>query len=157
MKLLSSIYIAFMICIISAFSLFAADVNRLPDIDGWQNGEVRITSFDTVSGNRGTWLERDYRTISGVPFHAVWMEGSGDKGWDVSDQTLSAYDGPLGSGATYRTLTIAGNKAAIEHHPVSGYSLAVKIGKLGTLTLESNIANEDEIISAAEIIIKKIN
>lgn len=132
----------------------AADV--LPEISGWINGELRNTEFDTVSGKRGLWLERSYRNSSGVPFHAVWIEGSGEKGWSPSDKPVSADDGPLGNGANYRTISIDEQKALIEYHPVTGLSLSVKAGTKGTLTLESNIANEEEIISAAQTLIRNI-
>ena len=128
----------------------------LPEISGWINGELRMTEFDTVSGKRGLWLERSYRNSSGVPFHAVWIEGSGEKGWSPSDKAESEDDGPLGSGASYRTISIDQQGALIEYHPVTGLSLSVKAGTKGTLTLESNVANEEEIISAAQTLIRNI-
>lgn len=131
--------------------------DALPEITGWINGELRKTEFDTVSGKRGFWLERDYRNNAGVPFHAVWMEGSGDKGWTPPGNEISADDGPLGTGASYKTLSVKGEKAIIEHHPVTGYSLSVKVGKKGTLTLESLIATEEEMTAAAEVLAGRIN
>ena len=131
--------------------------DALPEIPGWINGELRKTEFDTVSGKRGFWLERDYRNNAGVPFHAVWMEGSGDKGWTPPGNEISADDGPLGTGASYKTLSVKGEKAIIEHHPVTGYSLSVKVGKKGTLTLESLIAAEEEMSAAAEVLVGRIN
>lgn len=131
--------------------------DALPEIPGWINGELRKTEFDTVSGKRGFWLERDYRNNAGVPFHAVWMEGSGDKGWTPPGNEISADDGPLGTGASYKTLSVKGEKAIIEHHPVTGYSLSVKVGKKGTLTLESLIAAEEEMTAAAEVLVGRIN
>ncbi len=131
--------------------------DALPEIPGWIHGELRKTEFDTVSGKRGFWLERDYRNNAGVPFHAVWMEGSGDKGWTPPGNEISADDGPLGTGASYKTLSVKGEKAIIEHHPVTGYSLSVKVGKKGTLTLESLIATEEEMTAAAEVLVGRIN
>jgi hypothetical protein len=131
--------------------------DALPEIPGWINGELRKTEFDTVSGKRGFWLERDYRNNAGVPFHAVWMEGSGDKGWAPPEKEVSADDGPLGTGASYKTLSVKGEKAILEHHPVTGYSLSVKVGKKGTLTLESIIAAEEEMTAAAEVLVGRIN
>ena len=128
----------------------------LPEISGWINGELRKTELDTVSGKKGFWLERSYRNNAGVPFHAVWMEGSGDRGWSPSEKTISADDGPLGSGASYRTLSVTGQRSILEHHPVTGFSISVKAGNKGTLTLESNIAAEEEMISAAEVLITEI-
>lgn len=131
--------------------------DALPEIEGWINGELRKTEFDTVSGKRGFWLERDYRNTVGVPFHTVWMEGSGDKGWTPPDKEISADDGPLGTGASYKTLSVKGEKAILEHHPVTGYSLSVKVSKKGTLTLESIIASEEEMAAAAEVLVGRIN
>ena len=85
------------------------------------------------------------------------MEGSGDKGWTPPGNEISADDGPLGTGASYKTLSVKGEKAIIEHHPVTGYSLSVKVGKKGTLTLESLIATEEEMTAAAEVLVGRIN
>lgn len=148
--------VAFIISAAAASASPAATAGRLPDIDGWINGVVRVTKLETVSGNRGTWLERDYRTAAGVPLHAVWIDGAGEKGWDVSDKEISADDGPLGTGATYKTISAAGERAILEHHPVTGYSLTARIDKLGVLTLESKAADEGEIISAADVLIGRI-
>ena len=156
MKKLMIIILAFIFSALTAAGALAQNIDALTEIDGWTNGELRKTEFDTVSGKRGFWLERDYRNTVGVPFRAVWMEGSGDKGWAPSDKEISADDGLLGSGAIYKTIAIKGEKAIIEHHPITGYSLSVKVGKKGTLTLESNVANEEEMISTAETFVNKI-
>lgn len=127
----------------------ATDAAELPGVPSWQNGELRITVLDTVSGNRGSWQERDYITASGTRVHAVWIEGAGEKGWSPPEKSASGDDGLMGSGATYRTISIGDEKALIEHHPVTGYSVAVKIEKKGSLTVESKYASEKEIIDAA--------
>jgi hypothetical protein len=129
--------------------------DKLPDMAGWMNGEARTTVLDTVSGNRGTWTERNYRTAQGVAVHAVWIDGAGAKGWSVSNNDLAADDGLIGTGATYKTISIAGVRASIDHHPITGYSLAAAFGD-GALTLESKLATEKEIISIAEDIIRKM-
>ena len=135
--------------LLAAASAFAAA--GLPDVSGWKCGELRVTKLDTVSGNKGQWLERDYRTAAGAPFHAVWLEGAGEKNWQVQPQKSASGDG---TGATYKTVEIAGSKAVLERHPVTGVSLAVKLDKRGTLTLESGKATtDDEIIAAAQAII----
>ena len=156
MKKSMIIILAFIFSVLTAAGALAQNIDALTEIDGWINGELRKTEFDTVSGKRGFWLERDYRNTVGVPFHAVWMEGSGDKGWTPSDKEISADDCLLGSGAVYKTIAIKGEKAIIEHHPITGYSLSVKVEKKGTLTLESNVANQEEMISAAETFVNKI-
>lgn len=125
---------------------------ELREIEGWQNGGLRTTRLDTVSGNRSVWQERDYITASGARVHAVWMEGAGEKGWTPPSVDAAASDGLMGSGASYRTLIIASERAVIEKHPVTGYCVAVKIEKRGTLTVESKYAEEDEILSAAKVL-----
>lgn len=157
MKKIIIISIALILISLNTAVSFAQTTDALPSIQGWMNGALRKTEFDTVSGKRGYWLERDYRNSAGVPFHAVWMEGSGEKGWTPPEKDISADDGPLGTGASYKTISIKGEKAILEHHPVTGYSLSVKVGKKGTLTLESVIATEEEMTAAAEIIAGNIN
>jgi len=122
----------------------------LPEVDAWYCDELRITALDTVSGNRGSWQERDYITDAGARIHAIWMEGAGEKGWLPAKDTISADDGLMGRGATYRTIVIAGNKALIEKHPITGFSVAVKIDNKGTLTVESKYALEEDVLPAAE-------
>lgn len=148
---MKKILTAFFILLLATAS--AANTAKLPDIDGWTNGDVRETAFDAVSGNKGTWLERDYRTSAGVPFHAIWLDGAGQNGWKG---TADARTKSTGAGAAYKGVKIAGCSAILEYDPVIGRSLAIKVGKLGTLTLESNVAEEAEIIKAAETLINKI-
>ena len=133
----------------------AAAQTKLPDIQGWSAGEARETKLETVSGYQGTWIERDYRTVSGVPFHAVWIDGSGPKGWTTGKRNITANDGAIGSGAQYKTLSAAGYEAILETHPITGLALSVRM-KEGVLTLESLIASEEEAIAAAEAIINNI-
>ena len=143
-----------LILAIAAVLFFALPVFAsagLPDISGWQCGALRVTKLDTVSGNKGQWLERDYRTAAGAPFHAVWLDGAGEKNWNASPSPVVSD----GAGATYKTAEVSGCLAVIERHPVTGVSLAVKVDKLGTLTLESNNATtDDEALAAADAIIK---
>ena len=138
-----------------AFALPVFAAGGLPEIGGWQCGELRVTKLDTVSGNKGQWLERDYRTAAGTPFHAVWIDGAGEKNWNVQTNAATNSDG---AGASYTLTDVSGNKAVLERQPVTGISLTVKIDKLGTLTLESNNATTDEeITSAAVSLIKAIH
>ena len=137
------------------FQTAAAAQTMLPDIQGWSAGEVRETKLETVSGYKGTWIERDYRTASGVPFHTVWIDGSGPKGWTTGKRNITANDGAIGSGAQYKTLSAAGYEAILETHPITGLALSVRM-KEGVLTLESALASEEEAIAAAETIINSI-
>lgn len=121
---------------------------ELTEITGWQCGEPVVLEFDSVSGNRGLFYQRDYVTATGTRLHAVWIEGSGEKGWEPPTGIISADDGLMGMGAIYKTMDIAGEKAIIEDHPVTGYSAAVKISGKGTLTVESKYATKDDFIEA---------
>lgn len=129
---------------------------ELPEIADWQNGKLRITNLETVSGNRGSWQEREYRTDLGARVYAIWIEGAGEKGWNAPSGDIFANDGLIGNGATYKTVTIASEKGLLERHPTTGYSLAVKIDKMGTLTVESQYAEEYEILSAAETLVNEM-
>lgn len=133
-----------------------ADSAELPEIATWQNGKLRTTTLETVSGNRGSWQEREYRTDLGARVHAIWIEGAGEKGWTVPGGDISADDGLIGNGATYRTVTVSSEKGLLERHPMTGYSIAVKIDKMGTLTVESQYAEEHEILSAAETLVNEM-
>lgn len=155
-KILFVILILSLFALSSPFSACALEgTEKLPDIEGWTCGEIRKTELDTVSGNRGNWLERDYRTASGLSLHAVWIDGSAVKGWDAGKKGIISNDGPLGSGAVYKTADVAGINAIFESHPITGASLSLKIGS-GVLTLESKLGEENEIINAAAAIIGKI-
>ena len=155
-KILFAIFI-FSLLVLSA--PIAADAlegaSPLPDIEGWTCGDIRRTDLNTVSGNRGQWIERDYRTSAGVGFHAVWIEGSAVKRWAPGKKETVSNDGAIGSGAVYKTTNAAGIDAVFESHPITGTSLSLKIGG-GVLTLESKIAEEKELIDAASAIIDKV-
>lgn len=147
-------------CLLFAAALFlkpniclAAELTEIP---GWQCGELAMHEFDTVSGNRGFCQQRDYVTGSGTRLHAIWLEGAGEKGWVPPAESVSADDGLMGSGSVYRTIEIAGEKAIIEHHPVTGYCAAVKINGKGTLTVESKYAEENNFVAAAAELVESL-
>ena len=145
-----------MILTAAAALLFAdaACAASLPDIDRWQNGTPRITKLEALSGNKGTWSERDYRTASGTPLHAVLIQGSGAKGWQP--RAADAEQGEISGGETAENLTIAGCPALLEYRPVIGQSLTVLVDAENVLTLESANAEKDEITKAAETIVKNM-
>ena len=141
----------------AAAALPEADQNSvLPKIDGWFNFEARTTHLDTVSGYKGKWCERNYRTDKGVPFRAVWIDGAGQAGWKPKNTPNEKSDGLLGEGATFKSITVGGHAAELDTHPLLGRSLAVKLPG-AVLTLESKYATENEITDAAEVLIKKIH
>jgi hypothetical protein len=145
--------------IIITLILFAAPlyaVYTLPEFENVSCGKLSSTELDTASGKRGVWLERDYRTPAGTSYHAIWMEGAGEKRWDIPTKEISSDDGPLGSGATYETLTLMNNPAVFETHPSHGLSLTVKIKGMGTLTLESQNSDRESAIAFAREILTKM-
>lgn len=145
------------VIVVSALVMSAVSESaNLPEIASWQNGELRVTVLETVSGNRGSWQEREYRTDLGTLVYAIWLEGAGNRDWEPSGGAISANDGLVGRGAVYRTTVICAQEGLIEHHPVTGYSVAVKVAKLGTLTVESKYAEENEILSAVETLVREI-
>ena len=129
------------------------ETTKLPDIKNWQNGELRTTSFDALSGNKGKWLERNYRTNNGTTFKAIWMEGEGPKGWKAVEPASSK---DIWGGVEAEKLTIGGEEAILEHRPVVGYSLVISIGKEGVLTMESANADKRDLLDAAETLVKNM-
>lgn len=133
--------------------LYAGEL--LPEVMGWHNGELRVIELKTISGIRGHWVERIYRTADGMPFKAVWIDGAGEKGWTPASG--DADDGRLGIGASYRTLEISGSPALLESHPVTGLALAIKMEGKGTLTLEADkYADEAKLTEAARELVSLI-
>ncbi len=153
---MTKLFLLSVISILLSSCVSAAPCITLPEVKGWYNGKMRVTELKTVSGNKGTWLERTYRTEKGVSIRAIWIDGSGDRGWAPESVTY-ADDGKWGTGAHYKTLQVAGNIALLDEHPVTGLSLAVKIKSKGTLTLESKSAEEGELCSAAEMIVTAVD
>lgn len=144
-------------CLLLTAALFlkpnTSHATGLTEILGWQSSELVTHEFDTVSGNRGFCHQRDYVTGWGTRLHAIWLEGAGEKGWMPPSENISADDGLMGRGSVYRTIEIAGEKAIIEYHPVTGYCAAVKINGQGTLTVESKYAKENDFVKAvAELV-----
>jgi hypothetical protein len=122
--------------------------------EGWKCGELRVIQLDTVSGNQGFWLERDYRTAAGVSFKATLMGGKGPAMHNMPAPGLDAIDGPLGSGATYKTFTVGEYHALLERNPTNGPALTVKAGDM-VLTLDgahTDVSDEELIASARTLL-----
>lgn len=135
-------------------SASTAECASLPDVAGWSSGELRETKLEAISGSKGMWHERTYRTNDGTKIKAVLMEGSGAKLWK---QNLKIEDkGEISGGESAAKLKIADCDAIIEYRPVLGRSLIVKISNDAVLTLESESAGERELASAAETLIESI-
>lgn len=151
--MLSKIKCFTLAALIAASAASHACAATLPEIDGWTCGETRETKLDTVSGNHGTWLEREYRTERGEKFLAVWMEGAGPKLWK---QATPAEGGEAPESESAEKISVAGRDAVIESRPVLGLSLVVKLDGDGVLTLESQYADKEELARAAEILIARM-
>ena len=81
------------------------------------------------------------------------MEGPGPGTLLVPQGAVSADDLPLGFGARYQTLDIAGRRAVLERQDILGTALAIELGKNKTLTLESAGASQEELTEFATQVI----
>ncbi|MDR1482666.1 MAG: hypothetical protein LBI74_08585 [Synergistaceae bacterium] len=140
-----------------ASGLCEAALPSLPEIDGWECGELRSTDFNAVSGNQGIWLERDYRSPSRVPIKAVLMAGKGPGELGALQPGIDASTALYGDGGTFRTLVTEGFPSILENRPILGLSLSVNLGG-ATATFESSAfaLAEDDFIEAASVIIRSI-
>ncbi|MDR1650817.1 MAG: hypothetical protein LBR87_03440 [Synergistaceae bacterium] len=101
-----------------------ANVPSMPEIQGWECGELTDIRFDAVSGNYGHWQAREYKTPSGAPVKASIMYGNGPKFYNLPPDGVS-YTDPNGSGAYYEIIRVKGFRSLIEYSPITGYSVAV--------------------------------
>ena len=124
----------------------------LPDAVGpWHGASVDVTSFKTASEDLGAWHNRVYtRSAPPARVTAILMEGPGPGTLRVPQSTVSDDDLPVGFGARYQTLEVAGRRAVLERHPLLGLVLAVDLGGNRTLTLESSGASQEELAELAE-------
>ena len=130
----------------------SASVSPLPDLVGpWLAESGDAIPFRTTSEDLGVWHNRIY-TRSAPPgrIEAILMEGPGPGTLLVPRGMVSADDLPLGFGARYQTLDVAGHRAILERQDILGMALAIELGKDKTLTLESTGASQDELVELAE-------
>jgi hypothetical protein len=122
--------------------------------ESWRSGELRAVLLDTVSGEQGFWLERDYRTSYGFSLKATLMGGKGPVMHNIPPEGLDSDDGPLGSGGEYKTFKIGELPALIERNPATGPALAVVLdGAVLTLESASYGLSDDDLISCARALI----
>jgi len=127
------IFLAVLAVFAGAVPAGAESAPELPEIEGWQCGELRTTELEAVSDNQGYWQERDYRTDSGVPIKATLLWGPGPRFYNQPPAGTSASAGQ----ATYEITQIGGFKSTIERDPALGYSVAVNAFDRGfSLTVE---------------------
>lgn len=150
----SIIFATTLFILIASSSIVLADSARLPEVDGWANGEIRTTELSALSSLKGNWQERTYRTMNGIRFNAILINGSAAKLWTIAK--VSEDKGEIWGGEFAKEKEILGRKALFEERPVLGTTLVVKIDKSSVLTLESQNATENDLVEAAEKIIQII-
>jgi hypothetical protein len=143
--------------VVLALSVCEAASLSLPEIGGWECGELRSTDFDAVSGNQGSWLERDYRTPSRVSIKAVLMVGKGPGELRAPPPGTNASTSVYGDGGTFRTFVMEGFPAILENRPILGLALSVHLdGATATFESDTFALAEDDFIEAASVIIQSI-
>jgi hypothetical protein len=136
----------------------ASDTPALPEVPGWQCGELKSVQFDAVSGNHGYWQERNYRTPDGVSMTSVLTFGTGPKFYNQPPAGV-IFDGEFpGSGASYEIISLAGCRALVEEDPLTGCSVAVNaFERKFTLTIEfGRFESRDKVIACAEALMDAI-
>lgn len=132
------------------------NTERPPEISEWVNSAARVTQLDTVSGYKGSWTERTYRTPHGTLFYVTWMEGKGTDGWAAKEVTqTSDDDGQTSEVSIFKTIYICGFAAEYELRPMLGSSIVVKLPE-GVLTVEAKRTEEPEIKAVTERLIREI-
>ncbi|MGC9489834.1 MAG: hypothetical protein ACP5CD_01225 [Thermovirgaceae bacterium] len=110
----------------------------LPDVPGWTGAVAQTRTLTSAEQEEGQMTERTYRkTDQPERIRVILLEGPGTAWLSFPKNCTEGKDGPVGTGATYITLEFSGKAAVLEHHPVLGYSLAVKLGPETTLTIET--------------------
>jgi len=146
-----------LMCLIIFFGAVCAVAENspsLPEIEGWQCGEMRVVHLDAVSGNQGDWQERDYRTGGGISLKATLLSGSGPRFYNQPPAGVSNSAGQT----TYEIISIGGFKSTIERDPVLGYSIAVNaFDKKFSLTVESGpFVDRAMLLRSVEVLLEGI-
>ncbi len=136
----SFVLTALFVCLFFSTDTLSANApgRTLPDIPGWTGTVVEAKALSSAKQEEGRMLERSYKkTDRPERIRVILLEGPGTA-WLSFPKTFSeGVDGPVGTGATYLPLEISGKAAVLEHHPVLGYSLAIRLGPEATLTFET--------------------
>jgi hypothetical protein len=152
-KILSAgLLIAGLLGLPAGFSPSPAEALSLPEPAGWSCAPVKTIPLRTPALQE-IWQERLYRTPSGDPIQALWLEGPGTAGW-APPAAASGDDAPLGFGARYGTLKVGPYDAILEEHPYLGASLSVRLPE-GVLTLESKVLSGVALAEAAPALLPR--
>lgn len=140
------------------FPVPPAGAGPLPDSVGpWLGASEDAVPFKTVSEDLGIWHNRVYtRSAPSARATAILMEGAGPGTLRVPAGDVSADDFPIGFGAHYRTLEVAGHRAVLERQDLLGLALAIELGKNRTLTLESVTTPQEELLELAEGLVSSL-
>ncbi|HOG13564.1 MAG TPA: hypothetical protein PLY39_00220 [Synergistales bacterium] len=116
----------------------AKNAGPLPDILGWDPGDLAEVEYKTPTEQLGCRMERLYkRQTDNHSILVILVRGPGTLWQGFPEGKINADDGPIGSGATYNTLDIDGHRAVLECHPLTGKALSVAIAPDFTLTFET--------------------
>lgn len=136
-----------------AYAATPTRINPLMDVEAWICFPAQETNVKSVSGAQGFWAQRNYRLPGGALVRAIWMSGKGFGAPLPQKMDIATDDGPLGSGNRYKTFARDGISFIFEDHPTLGKSLIASATE-GTLTLESTMATEQELVEAAEKLLR---
>ena len=115
-----------------------------PDITGWRGGETLWKELETLSEVMGYRSERLYRReADNHSIQVILLKGPGTLWQGLPKGEICADDGPVGSGATFRTLEAGGYRAVMEDHPLTGKALVVEMAPDSTLTFETAFEDVD--------------
>lgn len=116
----------------------------------WVGASEDVLPLKTASEDHGVWRNRVYiRNAPPARIEAILMEGPGPGTLRVPEGAVSADDFPIGFGARYGTLEVAGRRAILERQDLLGLALAVVLGPNRTLTLESRSTHLEELLAFA--------
>jgi hypothetical protein len=105
----------------------------LPEIEGWQSGEIVSARLDAFEKDYGYFERRAYRTSEGMSLEAVLTYGSGPKFFNQPPAGVSGGDGKT----SYEIISVNGYKTSLEYDPLLGLAMSVNaFDKKYTLTLE---------------------
>lgn len=134
-----------------------AETALLPEVEGWTNGEVQVIHLDTVSGNQGFWVRRNYVSSRNIGITANLIGGKGPGSLYLSAPGTDALDGPIGSGAGYEAVTVGEHRGILEHDPTIGYSLSLQMeGAVLTLECRAFDLQKEDLLAEAEHLLSEL-
>jgi hypothetical protein len=125
----------------------------IPDVPGWTEICTETRILTSATEEQGRMTERIYKKNDGVEVVKVLLlQGPGTKWLSFPQKDAGGSDGLVGTGATYRTLQILGKEGVLEHHPVLGYSLAIRLEDEKTLTFETSASKTTLMVFSKQLL-----